>query len=244
MVFKRRTPRTYGQVVSEAFYPRGGWRRAATYVVYRLRRLPDPAHKISRGIFAGVFASFTPFFGLHFVTAALIALALRGNILAALLATFFGNPITFPLIAAVSVELGTWILGLPHVPPQEILTAFSHASIELWSNLVAVFTPRPVDWAAMDTFLSRIFLPYLVGGIVPGVVTATIAYGLANPVIASYQKGRIHRLKERFEARRRAVEAARERRDEQAREALASEVTTSPGDGKRAGKTPLASEEG
>lgn len=244
MVFKRRTPRTYGQVVSEAIYPRGGWRRAATYVVYRLRRLPDPAHKISRGIFAGVLASFTPFFGLHFVTAGLIAWALRGNILAALLATFFGNPITFPLIAAVSVELGTWMLGQPHVPPQEILTAFSHASIELWSNLVALFTPRAVDWAAMDVFFSRIFLPYLVGGIAPGIVTATIAYFLANPVIASYQKGRIHRLKERFDARRRAIEAAREKREEEAREALSSEVTASSGHDKRASKTPLASEEG
>ena len=46
---------------------------------------------------------------------------LRGNILASLLATFIGNPVTFPIIATVSVELGTWMLGHPHVPPQDIL---------------------------------------------------------------------------------------------------------------------------
>lgn len=246
MVFKRRTPRTYAQIVAEAVYPRGGWRRAAMYVGYRLRRLPDPAHKISRGIFAGVFVSFTPFYGLHFITAALIAWALRGNILAALLATFFGNPITFPVIAAVSVELGTWMLGLPPVPPQEVFAAFSSASIEIWSNLLAVFTPAAVDWSAMSQFFSRIFLPYLVGGIIPGIATATLAYFLANPVIASYQKGRIHRMKERFEARRRAIDAARERREAEAeaREAQTSEVTPPSPGAKRGAKTPLTPEEG
>ena len=66
MVFKRRTPKTFGRAFIETFYPRGGWGRAVRYVVHRLRRLPDPAYKISRGIAAGVFTSFTPFFGFHF----------------------------------------------------------------------------------------------------------------------------------------------------------------------------------
>ncbi|RMD91547.1 MAG: DUF2062 domain-containing protein, partial [Alphaproteobacteria bacterium] len=92
-------------------YPRGGWWRAATYVWHRLRRLPDSPHRIARGIGAGVFVSFTPLFGMHFVLAALIALLIRGNVLAAVLATFFGNPLTFPLIAAASLKLGALILG-------------------------------------------------------------------------------------------------------------------------------------
>ena len=89
MVFKRRKPKSYYEAFTESLYPRGGWRRATQYLVHRVRRLPDPAHKISRGIAAGVFACFTPFFGLHFVVATLIAILLRGNIMAALLATFF-----------------------------------------------------------------------------------------------------------------------------------------------------------
>ena len=71
------------------FWPKGGWKRAFHYVQYRLRRLPDSSQKISRGIWAGLFATFTPFYGLHFLTAAIIAKLLKGNILAALLATFF-----------------------------------------------------------------------------------------------------------------------------------------------------------
>ncbi len=111
MVFKRRTPRGWVQTFIEFFYPRGGWYRAAQYVIHRVRRLPDAPHRIGRGVFAGVFISFTPLFGFHFIGAALIALAIRGNVLAALLATFIGNPLTTPIIAYTSVELGQFILG-------------------------------------------------------------------------------------------------------------------------------------
>lgn len=211
-MFKRRTPKSYLQIVGEAFWPRGGWRRASIYVVHRLRRLPDPAHRISRGIFAGVFVSFTPFYGLHFLTAWLVAWVLRGNILAALLATFFGNPITFPIIATVSVELGSWMLGLPPVPLHKVVNSFSLASVELWSNFTALFSPRAADWSHLGDFFRYVFLPYLVGGIVPGIVMGMIAYYASYPLILSYQRGRIHRLKERFEKRRRAIEAARAER--------------------------------
>lgn len=214
-MFKRRTPKSYVRIVGEAIYPRGGWTRAARYVVHRLRRLPDPAHRISRGIFAGVFISFTPLFGFHFFGAALVAWILRGNILAALLATFFGNPITFPIIAASSVELGAWILGLPPVPLQKVLSAFSLASVELWANLTAIFTPDTADWARMADFFNHIFLPYLVGGIVPGIVAGLVCYYASYPLILSYQRGRIHRLKERFEKRTLAAEAARQKKLEE-----------------------------
>ncbi len=209
-MFKRRRPRSYVQVVGEAFYPRGGWTRAAWYVAHRLRRLPDPAHRISRGIFAGVFVSFTPFYGLHFLVAALIAWIIRGNILAALLATFVGNPITFPFIAAISVEFGTWLMGKPPVPLPKIFLSFSQASGELWDNFRAIFTPAVAEWERLPSFLSDVFVPYLIGGILPGILAGLATYWLANPIIASYQRGRIHKLKERFEARRAAADAVRE----------------------------------
>ena len=212
MVFKRRKPRTYLQIVGEAFYPRGGWRRAAVYVIHRLRRLPDPAHRISRGIAAGVFVSFTPFYGLHFLCAGLIAWMMRGNILAALLATFFGNPITFPVIATLSVELGSYLLGLPPVPLPKVVGSFSLASVELWSNFTAIFTSATADWSHLSTFFTHIFLPYLVGGLIPGIFAGLIAYYASYPIILSYQRGRLHALRERFEKRRKAAEAAREER--------------------------------
>jgi uncharacterized protein (DUF2062 family) len=210
VVFKRRTPLSTLRKTAEFFYPRGGWARASWYIAYRLRRLPDPAHKISRGIAAGVFVSFTPLFGLHFLAAAGLAWILRGNILAALLGTFFGNPLTFPVIATISVELGSRMLGHSSgVPLPSVITSFSYASLELWTNLKAVFTSAEVEWNQMHGFFSQVFLPYLVGGIVPGVLAAVASYMASRPLITAYQKARIKRLKKNFAKRRAMAEAAK-----------------------------------
>ena len=212
LVFKRRTPRTYLEFVSQSFYPKGGWRRASQYIVHRLRRLPDPAHKISRGIAAGVFTSFTPFFGLHFIFSVALAWVMRGNVLAALLATFVGNPLTFPLIAAVSMEIGSFILGEPTLPLPLVLGSFTDAANDLWRNFVALFTDDVARWGGLSRFWDRVFLPYLVGGFFPGLAAAFASYFLANPVIVAYQKARVARLKKKFAKRR---ERAISRRIEQ-----------------------------
>lgn len=209
MVFKRRTPKTFGRAFIETFYPRGGWGRAVRYVVHRLRRLPDPAYKISRGIAAGVFTSFTPFFGFHFLIAGTIAWGLRGNILASLLATFVGNPLTFPIIASISVELGTIILGKPPVPLPEVIASFSQASVELWRNFMAIFTPAQTHWGSLGVFFDRVFLPYLVGGIAPGIAAGLAAYFLSRPLIAAYQRRRLKKLERRLNKARLAERVAK-----------------------------------
>lgn len=219
MVFKRRTPRTYFEVVSESFYPKGGWGRASRYIAHRLRRLPDPAHKISRGIAVGVFTSFTPLFGLHFVISVALAWAIRGNVLAALLATFVGNPLTFPLIAAVSMEMGGFILGERPLPLPMVLDSFSDAANDLWRNFVAIFTDDRTQWQGLFRFWDRVFLPYLVGGFLPGLAAAIASYFLANPVIVAYQKARVARLKKKFAKRR---ERAISRRIEQEKKEVIS----------------------
>jgi uncharacterized protein (DUF2062 family) len=203
-VFKRRTRRTYAEVV----FPRGGWRRAASYVMHRLHRLPDPPYKIARGISAGVFVCFTPFFGVHFFLAMALAFVMQGNIVAAVIATFFGNPITFPIIAMLAVELGSRMLGLPGgMQLPGIVAAFSNASVELWFNFTAMFTDEVAHWGRLNRFFRLVFLPYLVGGIVPGVFVAVGAYSASRPLIAAYQKNRIMRMKKKYQKRRNALAA-------------------------------------
>jgi len=210
VVFKRRTKRSWLTIVAESFYPRGGWGRAASYIAHRLRRLPDTPHKIARGIGAGVFVSFTPFFGFHFLLAALVNLVLRGNMLAALMATFFGNPLTFPLIATVSLELGNLMLGRP--APEAIrgtATAFAEAASELWRNLRAMFTAEVPHWDSLAGFFDAVFLPYLVGGLLPGLAAGVAAYFISAPVITAYQKLRRRKLKKKWdEIRARAAKGA------------------------------------
>ena len=207
-MFKRRNRRSYSEVVAGWIYPRGGWRRASRYIAYRLRRLPDPAHKIARGIACGVFVCFTPLYGLHFLMSAGLAWAIGGNVLAALLATFFGNPLTFPIIATISVELGTWMLGREPVPLPQIISAFSYASVELWSNFAAIFTSDAVRWARLDIFFERVFWPYLVGGLAPGIAAGVITYYVSHPVIHAYQRARIARLQRKIAKMRAAKEQA------------------------------------
>ncbi|MEL6961065.1 MAG: DUF2062 domain-containing protein, partial [Pseudomonadota bacterium] len=61
MVFKRRDPKPFLRGALELLWPRGGWARAFHYVRHRLRRIPDSPERIARGIWAGVFTTFSPF---------------------------------------------------------------------------------------------------------------------------------------------------------------------------------------
>ncbi len=207
MVFKRRDRRGVAQIVAEALWPRGGWARAFEYIKLRLRRLPDTPEKISRGIWAGVFTTFTPFYGLHFIIAGIIAKVSRGNILAALLATFFGNPLTYVPIGVISLNTGHFLLGTRPDPDVKVslMRKFADAGADLWDNFVAIFTADKMEWARLVRFNDEVFVPYLVGGILPGIVTATVIYYLSLPVIRAHQNRRRQRLRAKLDALKKAA---------------------------------------
>lgn len=198
-MFRRRTKRSYLELASDTLYPRGGWGRAMRYLVHRVRRLPDPAPRISRGVAAGVFASFTPLFGAHFFAAAAAAWVLRANMVAALFSTAVGNPLTFPLIATSSVGVGSYILGQPAPSVGHIFEEIGRAGATIWRNTKALFTDATVDWSPMSGFWSDIFLPYLLGGAIVGTLAGVVAHYLSRPAIAAYQRARVARLKKRYE---------------------------------------------
>lgn len=211
MVFKRRDKRSWPRTIWELIYPKGGWARAFHYVKHRVRRLPDSPERIARGIFAGVFTSFTPFYGLHFIVALIIARVMNGNALASLLATFFGNPLTYVPIAYASLKTGYWLTGT-HGDPDGVRHSFGEmfygAGYDLWTNLRAVFTGQQADWSRLAEFYDDVFYPYMIGGILPGIVAGLVCYYLSVPVIRAYQKrrnkgvlkARLRRLKQKAEA--------------------------------------------
>lgn len=200
MVFKRRQKRPFAVALWETLWPRGGWKRAFSYIFHRLNRLPDQPHRIARGIFAGVFISFTPLFGLHLIGAAALARLMRGNMIAALFGTLIGNPLTFPFIALTSIKLGHWMLGTRFDPAhaQGLGVTFGHAFDDLRHNLMAIFSHAPTQWHGMAGFYHEIFLPYLVGGLVPGIAAGLAGYSIALPIVTAYQVARRARLKERL----------------------------------------------
>lgn len=192
MVFKRRDRRPVWQVVADFIYPRGGWSRAAQYVKHRVRRLPDTPETISRGVWAGVFTAFTPFYGLHFLVAWMLARAMRGNVLAALMATFFGNPLTYVPIGVAALGTGHWLLGTRPVEDMNATLGgkFAAAGGDLWYNFIALFTRAKTDWHDLAVFYDEVFYPYMVGGVLPGIISATFCYYLSVPLITAYQKRR------------------------------------------------------
>lgn len=199
-MFKRRKPRSYSQIATEMIYPRGGWLRAGQYVLYRLRRLPDQPHKIGRGVAAGVFISFTPLHGLHFLAAAGIAWVIGGNILASLLATFVGNPITFPFIAYASTWLGRELLGTHgRLSAKKILNKSADASMQVWHNFTAMFGHGTPHWDRLGSFYHDIYQPYMVGGLILGIIAAVVAHYLTVPVIRAYHRRRARKLAKRIE---------------------------------------------
>jgi uncharacterized protein (DUF2062 family) len=210
VVFKRRDRRSIWQALAHFAWPRGGWARAFYYVRHRLHRLPDAPHRIARGIFAGVFISFTPLFGAHFLGAAALAMVLRGNVIAALLATFVGNPITFPIIAISASKLGHWMLGsqFNEFHARTLGQKFMAAGHDLRHNFIAMFSEEKAHWGALQQFFLDVFLPYLVGGLIPGLIAGLVAYYLSVPLITAYQnrrriqiKARLDKLKARLQAR-------------------------------------------
>ena len=198
MIFKRRDKRlTFGRL-KELLLPKKGWSRALDYFIHRVKRLPDTPHKIAIGIATGVFCSFTPFFGLHFFLAAFVAYIFKGNIVAALFGTFFGNPVTWPFIASFSVKLGQIILGYPVTNFETFLEHFVEASDATIQGVKSLFGYGESDWALLYSFFRELFLPYFIGGFVLGLIAALFTYFVFRPVIYAYKVTRNKKKYKKF----------------------------------------------
>lgn len=209
MIFRRRDRPPFIDRARDFIYPRRGWRRALEYMGHRVRRIPDTPHRIALGFACGAFASFSPLFGLHFFYAAGLAWLLRSNILASLIGTVVGNPLTFPFIASISMALGRRILGYGGTGRDfgRIVSAFKQFFDGLWEGVLSLLGYGAPDWHKMQAFLQDVILPYFVGGLLPGLAVATIAYFIVRPLIAAYQAARRVRLANRVRLRAEANEA-------------------------------------
>lgn len=170
-MFRRRKNRSLLVKLRESVWPSIGWRRAATYVAHRVRRLPGTPESIAAGLACGVAISFTPFMGFHFLLAALISWIIGGNLLASAIGTAAGNPWTFPFIWAWIYTLGHWILG-------------SSPGDEGVSQLTLHYITNHV-W--------DIFLPMLAGGVPTALVVWFVTYYFVRRVIRAYQERRRQR---------------------------------------------------
>jgi uncharacterized protein (DUF2062 family) len=203
MVFKRRDKPPLAARVIEFLLPRRGWRRGIEYIAHRLRRLPDTPHRIALGFSCGVLASWTPFFGFHLIGAVALAWLIRANLIAAAIGQFVGNPFTLPFIAWISMALGRRILGAGATGRdfERVSEALWSAAAGLWQSLLSLLGMGEPQWSRVAVVVTDVILPYFIGGLLPGIVTAIAFYYLVRPIVAAYQAARRHRRLVRAEAR-------------------------------------------
>ena len=186
-MFSRRTPLPLIRRARELVWPRAGWRRTALYVGHRLGRLPGTPYRIAAGFACGAAISFTPFMGFHFLGAALVALLIRGNVIASAIGTAVGNPWTFPLIWIWTYNLGRLLLGE---------SGDSHFQEHLSMQYI------------FDNF-SSVFWPMLVGGLPTAAVAWFVFFWPVRALVMQYQRRRDHRLRKRLLKIKRKEEARR-----------------------------------
>lgn len=189
MLFRRREPAALWDRIRTLLWPRRSFSRSFQYFVKRILRLSGSPHTIAIGVGAGVFASFTPFVGFHFLIACALAYLVAGNMIAAALGTAVGNPLTFPIIWGSTLEIGRFILtgtkpasGTPEKLGQMLYHLDLHV---LWGPVLK---------------------PMIVGSIPLGLAFGAAAYVLTRSATAAFRMRRRERLAER--ARKRAAYSA------------------------------------
>lgn len=175
-VFRRRRPHPRLRHFREFLWPSSGWHRSTRYLAHRVRRLPGTPYRIAAGFASGAAMSITPFIGFHFVLSALLAWALRGNILASAFGTVVGNPWTFPLIFWWTYKLGNAMMG-----------EFGGGDL-----------PGELTVSFLFHHPMRVLLPMLLGALPTAAAVWGIAFGLVYAAVVSYRAAR----QKRFERRR------------------------------------------
>jgi uncharacterized protein (DUF2062 family) len=117
-----------------------------------------------------VFISATPYAGFHMVLASSLAWIIGGSIVGAILGTFVGNPLTYPLFWVSSYEVGHAILGgEQHTVPSD-----------LWSG----------DFQTTINQIWPLLKPMTIGAIPIGLALGALSYVLVKPAVNAYQHRR------------------------------------------------------
>lgn len=203
MLFRRRKELTFRERMRELLYPRKGFWRGLSYGLQRLRRIPGTPESIALGFAVGTFISFSPFYTMHIPLTLAISWLLGGSLVGGFAGTFVANGLTTPPIAFLAITTGDLVLGRGRdsVGVAQIADGFARAFGGLWDVILALFGPSTPDFSALLPFFTDIFLPYLVGGTLTGLVAAVVGYYACLRVVASYQARRLRKLEQRAAAR-------------------------------------------
>jgi uncharacterized protein len=177
MLFKRRTEASRWERFRVWLWPRVSWRRSWTYLFKRALRLSATPYAIAMGMAVGAFVSCTPFLGFHFVLTFALVWLLGGNLIAGVIGTAVGNPLTLPILLGASYEVGTLILpGEKSALPRDLGAYLMEKSFhQLWP----------------------IIKPMAVGSVPVGLVVGSVMYIVVYAAVAAAQAARQKQLQAR-----------------------------------------------
>ena len=137
--------------------------------------LDDNPHRIAMAFSLGVFIAFSPFIGLHLISAVFLAWVLRLNAAAVLLGTLLNNPWTIAPIFGTGLWVGSMIYG-------------RHALLQpiQWQELTIVNVVPQIE---------PYLMPFLLGTTLLGIVASIVAYPCAFYFVKEYRTLR-HRTEE------------------------------------------------
>ncbi len=181
MFLRRKSPGFWPRV-RNLIWPKMGLSRAWRYLMHRMARLKASPHAIALGFAAGAFASFSPFIGLHFILAGLIAFALRASILASAVGTVVGNPLTFPFIWLSTYNVGAALLG--RETKGEVVLDLPAVSESAASAGMMEFAGR------LFHRIEPVFLPMIIGGTLLGLACAAGCYFIVRLSVERFKQRR------------------------------------------------------
>jgi hypothetical protein len=134
----------------------------------RLLAIDDPPERTALAFSIGVFIAFSPFLGLHTITATVLAFLFRFNKVAIYSGTFINNPfLTLVPIIIASYGIGAFLTGRPLGLPAEGLDLLKDPHL-----LTADY------WRRLFKHSLDILLPFTIGGMLLSIVCSLAAYPL------------------------------------------------------------------
>jgi len=178
MLFRRRHQVSLWERLRVCLWPRRSFSRSFRYMGKRIVRISGSPHAIALGLAIGVYASFTPFFGLHIIIAVLVAWGLSANIAAAAIGTAFSNPLTMPFIFGTTYALGRtfWSIDADSEPI---------SFVEFFQML------EQYDFSG----IGEAFFQALIGAAILGGIFGVVAYFLAFNATWRFRRARALKLK-------------------------------------------------
>jgi uncharacterized protein len=181
MLFAPKHQPTWSTRLRVALWPRRSWSRSARYVGWRVIRLGGSPEGLALGVATGVFIATLPIPGAQMLMAALVAWLIGGNVPAALLGTFWANPLTLPILWLGAHWIGSGLLGQPAVITAADLMA------HLAQVKSALLAPGRETLAAAYEVLWPLFKPLAIGALPLAAISAVVFYGLTRHLIAGYR---------------------------------------------------------